>query len=147
MNVHKNAPLTPKGREAMVRSVVEGGPTQAAAADLFNASTTPLTNIALAGIPLGVNTGGTPVVSTAAAPPAYGLFAQGNRDKTVFSVVPSGVIKGGYDFTDMLSLTVAYNYLYMSHVGRVADQIASPTDIRQSSIFAQGITFGAKVKF
>lgn len=30
MNVHKNAPLTPKGREARVRSVVEGGarPTQ-----------------------------------------------------------------------------------------------------------------------
>lgn len=25
MNVHKNAPLTPKGRDAMVRSVVEGG--------------------------------------------------------------------------------------------------------------------------
>ena len=41
MNVHKNAPLTPKGREAMARSVVEGGLTQAAAADLFN--TTPKT--------------------------------------------------------------------------------------------------------
>jgi hypothetical protein len=25
MDTHKNAPLTPKGREAMVRSVVEGG--------------------------------------------------------------------------------------------------------------------------
>lgn len=25
MDVHKNAPLTPKGREAMVRSVIEGG--------------------------------------------------------------------------------------------------------------------------
>ncbi len=25
MNVHKNAPLTPKGREGMVRSVIEGG--------------------------------------------------------------------------------------------------------------------------
>jgi transposase len=41
MNVHKNAPLTPKGREAMVRSVVEGGLSQASAADLFN--TTPKT--------------------------------------------------------------------------------------------------------
>ncbi|MGY3238271.1 transposase InsO family protein [Bradyrhizobium sp. USDA 4472] len=41
MNVHKNAPLTPKGREAMVRSVVEGGLSQAGAADLFN--TTPKT--------------------------------------------------------------------------------------------------------
>ena len=32
MNSHKNAPLTPKGREAMVRSVVEGGLSQADAA-------------------------------------------------------------------------------------------------------------------
>jgi hypothetical protein len=27
MDVHKNAPLTPVGREAMVRRVVEGGQT------------------------------------------------------------------------------------------------------------------------
>jgi len=25
MDTHENAPLTPKGREAMVRSVIEGG--------------------------------------------------------------------------------------------------------------------------
>src|SRR5579871_6896023 len=36
MDVHKNAPLTPKGREAMVRSVIEGGLTKAAAALQFN---------------------------------------------------------------------------------------------------------------
>jgi transposase InsO family protein len=36
MNVHKNAPLTPKGREAMVRSVVEGGLSKADAAFQFN---------------------------------------------------------------------------------------------------------------
>src|SRR3954463_691929 len=41
MNSHKNAPLTPKGREAMVRSVVEGGLNQADAAYQFN--TTPKT--------------------------------------------------------------------------------------------------------
>ena len=41
MNSHKNAPLTPKGREAMVRSVVEGGLSQAEAAHQFN--TTPKT--------------------------------------------------------------------------------------------------------
>jgi transposase InsO family protein len=41
MNVHKNAPLTPKGREAMVRSVVEGGLSYADAAHQFN--TTPKT--------------------------------------------------------------------------------------------------------
>jgi transposase InsO family protein len=36
MNTHKNAPLTPKGREAMVRSVIEGGLSKAAAARQFN---------------------------------------------------------------------------------------------------------------
>jgi len=41
MDTHKNAPLTPKGREAMVRSVVEGGLSKAAAAGQFN--TTPKT--------------------------------------------------------------------------------------------------------
>src|SRR4029450_583126 len=35
MNSHKNAPLTPKGREAMVRSVIEAGLRNAAAADQF----------------------------------------------------------------------------------------------------------------
>jgi len=41
MNSHKNAPLTPKGREAMVRSVVERGLSKADAARQFN--TTPKT--------------------------------------------------------------------------------------------------------
>ena len=36
MDVHKNAPLTPKGREAMVRSVLEGGLSKAAAGRQFN---------------------------------------------------------------------------------------------------------------
>ena len=40
MNTHKNAPLTPKGREAMVRCV-EAGLSKAAAARQFN--TTPKT--------------------------------------------------------------------------------------------------------
>ncbi|WP_244608932.1 leucine zipper domain-containing protein [Bradyrhizobium sp. SUTN9-2] len=38
MDTHKNAPLTPKGREAMVRSATEGGLTKAAAALQFNVS-------------------------------------------------------------------------------------------------------------
>ena len=41
MDTHKNAPLTPKGREYMVRSVVDCGLTKAAAARQFN--TTPKT--------------------------------------------------------------------------------------------------------
>jgi transposase len=36
MDTHKNAPLTPKGREAMVRSVVWGGLSKASAARQFN---------------------------------------------------------------------------------------------------------------
>jgi transposase len=35
MDTHENGPLTPKGREAMVRSVIEGGLTKAAAARRF----------------------------------------------------------------------------------------------------------------
>ena len=41
MDTHKNARLTPKGREEMVRAVVEGGMSKAAAARKFN--TTPKT--------------------------------------------------------------------------------------------------------
>ncbi len=41
MNVQKNAPLTPKGREVMVRSVIEDGLSKADAAYQFN--TTPKT--------------------------------------------------------------------------------------------------------
>ena len=41
MDTHRNAPLTPKGREMMVRTVVEGGSSKTAAALRFN--TTPKT--------------------------------------------------------------------------------------------------------
>lgn len=41
MDIRKNAPVTPKGREAMMRSVVEGGLSKAEAAAKFN--TTPKT--------------------------------------------------------------------------------------------------------
>lgn len=36
MDTHKNAPLTPKGREAMVRCVIEGGMSKTATARKFN---------------------------------------------------------------------------------------------------------------
>src|SRR3569623_1704205 len=38
MDTHKNAPLTPKGREDMVRAVVDYGRSKAAAARQFNAT-------------------------------------------------------------------------------------------------------------
>jgi hypothetical protein len=109
-------------------------------------SLAPTRGLILAGIPITVAAAGPPATGFS-GPLPFGLFGQGDRSKTVFAVVPNGNIKGGYDVTDMLSLTVAYNYRYMSNVGRVADQIASPTDIRQSNFFAQGITFGVKAKF
>jgi hypothetical protein len=65
----------------------------------------------------------------------------------VFAVVPSGTITVGYDLTDVWSVTLAYNYIYLSSVGRVGDQVTSPGDIRQSGFFAQGITLGAKAQF
>ena len=108
--------------------------------------TTPTTTFFLAGIPLQRNTFGTPTTGLSVNPP-FGLFGQGNRDKLAFAVVPSGDIKFGYDINQMLSVTLAYNYLYMSSVGRIADQIGAPTDIKQSSFFAQGLTLGAKAKF
>lgn len=64
-----------------------------------------------------------------------------------FAVVPSGTNTGGYDITPDVSLTVAYNYLYMSSGGRIGDQIASPADMRQSSFFLQGITVGTKMRY
>jgi Putative beta barrel porin-7 (BBP7) len=109
-------------------------------------STTPTRTLVLAGIPLAVN-GGAPVTGTGGAP-AFGLFAQEDRSTARFAVVPSGTIKVGYDFIpDVLSLTLAYNYLYLSSVGRAADQINSPGGIAQSSFFAQGVTLGVKGKF
>jgi hypothetical protein len=110
-------------------------------------SLAPTKTLALAGIPIVVAGTGTATTGSTSSPLAFGLFGQGNRNKTVFAVVPSGNIKAGYDINDTLALTVAYNYLYMSSVGRVGDQIASPTDIKQSGFFAQGITAGVKAKF
>jgi hypothetical protein len=64
--------------------------------------------------------------------------------------VPNGTLKIGYDIIpDQRSLTLAYNYLYMSQVGLIGYQFPSPGSptIRQSSFLAQGITVGYKEKF
>jgi hypothetical protein len=101
-------------------------------------STTPTTTLFLAGIPLTVNTG---------APPVTGDNRVTLRVKGTFTVVPSGTLKIGYDIIpDERSVTLAYNYLYMSKVGLIADPFPLP-GIKQSSFFAQGITVGYKEKF
>ena len=93
----------------------------------------------LAGIPLTVNSG---------APPVSDVSGGTVRVKGAFTVVPSGNLKFGYDIIpDQRSLTLAYNYVYMSDVGLIGAQFPSPVSIRQSSFFAQGITLGFKEKF
>ena len=78
--------------------------------------------------------------------PPLGCFWTGNPRQTVFAVVPTGNIKVGYDITDMLSLTLAYNYCISSSVGRTAGRIASPADIRQS-VFSRRGSPRIKAKF
>jgi hypothetical protein len=100
---------------------------------------TPATSIQLAGIPLGVNAG-LPTFTQTSGPTV--------RVKAAFTVVPSGNLKFGYDIIpDQRSLTLSYNYLYMSDVGLIAAQFPSPVSIRQSSYFMQGITLGYREKF
>ena len=41
MDTHKNAPLTPKGREMMVRTLIDCGLSKAAAARQFNITLSP----------------------------------------------------------------------------------------------------------
>jgi Putative beta barrel porin-7 (BBP7) len=102
-------------------------------------STQPVTGLHLAGIPLVVNSG---------APLVTGTSGGSVRVKGAFAFVPSGTIKIGYDIIpDQRSLTLAYQYLYMSDVGLIADQFPLAVGVRQSSFFAQGVTLGFKEKF
>jgi Putative beta barrel porin-7 (BBP7) len=125
---------------------------QVSASGSTTLTVTPTKTIFLAGIPIVVNAGSpagggalpnTPVTGIAGPAP----FASGAGTKTVFAVVPSGTVTVGYDITDVWSLTLAYNYIYLSSVGRVGNQVPSSADIRQSGFFAQGITIGAKAQF
>jgi len=62
--------------------------------------------------------------------------------------VPSGTLQFGYDIIpDQRSLTLAYTYLFMGNVGMISDQFPNPVGVRQSSLFAQGVTLGFKEKF
>jgi hypothetical protein len=119
--------------------VAVGATIESAWSGSTSVSTTPTQTIFLAGIPLVVNNGGAPIT---------GVERKINVDiKGAFTVVPSGTLKIGYDIIpDQRSLTVAYNYLYLSQVGLIAAQSPSP-GIKQSGFFAQGITFGYKEKF
>lgn len=101
--------------------------------------TTPTAVDLLAGFILPVNSG---------APVVNGESPGTIRFRGAFTVVPSGTLKIGYDIIPgERSVTVAYNYLYMSDVGLIAEQSPLPFGVRQSSFLAQGITFGLKERF
>ena len=133
---------------------------------------TPTQAFKLAGIPL---IGGVPGVPN--QPLSYstitrgGLFAQptniGQYTHNAFAVVPEGMLKLNYRFTDRMIGSIGYSFLYMSSVARPGDQInhavnpsqltiATPTvtlppqpifQFNTSDYWAQGITFGLDFRF
>jgi Putative beta barrel porin-7 (BBP7) len=123
-------------------------------------STTPTTTLKLAGIPLTVAAGSppgsaaTPVVATSTTTSGGGIFASpansGSHSRTVFAYIPSSTIKLNYDaIPNFLTLSVGYNMFWMSDVLRPTNQLlgtGAPT-YAQSSLLAQAVTIGAKVKF
>jgi hypothetical protein len=123
-------------------------------------STTPTATLKLAGIPLTVAAGSppgsaaTPVVTTSTTTSGSGIFASpansGSHSRTVFAYIPSSTIKLNYDaIPNFLTLSVGYNMFWMSDVLRPTNQLlgtGAPT-YAQSSLLAQAVTIGAKVKF
>jgi len=119
----------------------------------FGTSSTPTTGIFLAGIPLNVATGpgAAPVTTTTSTVTANGLFGPvGSARRTVFAVVPDGVVRVGYDvIPDLLSLTTAYSAFYISAVARPGNLIGTfnVSDVQQSGFWAQAVNVGAQLKF
>jgi hypothetical protein len=123
-------------------------------------STTPTAILKLAGIPLAVAAGSppgsaaTPVVTTSTTTSGSGIFASpansGSHSRTVFAYIPSSTVKLNYDaIPNFLTLSVGYNMFWMSDVLRPTNQLlgtGAPT-YAQSSLLAQAVTIGAKVKF
>jgi Putative beta barrel porin-7 (BBP7) len=123
-------------------------------------STTPAQTILLAGIPLIVAGGkpfgsaATPVLTTSTSTSAGGIFASaansGSHSRTVFAYIPSSTLKLNYDaIPNFLTLSLGYNMFWMSDVLRPTNQLlgtGAPT-YAQSSLLAQAVTIGAKVKF
>ena len=140
----------------------------------LNAATTPFL---LAGIPLVGNYAppgaivSTPIsnVGTVVAP--GGVYAQptnmGHYTRSAFAVVPEGIVKLNYRFTDRLTGSVGYTFLWMSTVARPGEQVnpvvnpgllqfpqnpagvAQPAlfGIQTSSYWVQGMTMGVELKF
>ncbi len=131
---------------------------------------TPTQRIFLAGIPLIVATGAPNQVTTGINSSRGGLFAQPtnsgiyNRDR--FAVVPEGILKLNYRFTDRITGSIGYTFRYMSSVARPGDQInttvnpalltttpsaATPSQpsfqFHSGDYWAQGINFGVELRY
>ncbi len=118
------------------------------------ATTSPTSNILLAGIPLTIGTGAAPTTTTTTSSSGTGVLANpansGNRTRTVFAFIPGGNFKLNYDvLPNFLTLSLGYNVFWISDVLRASNQIGGggqPT-FEQSGILAQGVTLSAKMKF
>jgi hypothetical protein len=131
---------------------------------------TPSTNIHLAGIPLTVASGASQTITQQSNSTRGGLFAQptniGQYTRNAFAVVPEGVLKVNYRFTERVTGSIGYTFLYMSSVAHPGDQInttVNPTllttppnlsvppqpiyQFRSADYWAQGINFGVEVRY
>jgi Putative beta barrel porin-7 (BBP7) len=65
-----------------------------------------------------------------------GIFGQptnaGRADRSVFAVLPEAAVKFGFRFGDKSRFFVGYNFLYLSHAVRAADQFDRSVDLSQS---------------
>jgi len=113
-------------------------------------STTPTQVIALAGIPLTVPSGAPAVNTATTSRTPGGLFAQAQYSKTVFAVMPSAVLRFGYDvIPEVLTLGVGYTVFGLTSVVRPGNQAnnINPGNLAQSTFWAQGATLGALYRF
>jgi hypothetical protein len=145
--------------------------------DIFGITTTsgtttitPTKSERLAGIPLTVATGAPNVVTIGTNSTNGGLFAQptnnGHYVHNCFAVAPEGLLKLNYQFTDSISVSLGYSFLFLSSVARPGDQInttinpsqlATPPSVtaplqpsfqfRTTDYWVQGINFGIAFSF
>ncbi len=79
----------------------------------------------------------------------------GNDRENLFSVLPEGTAKLGWDFTDRFRVNGGYSFLYWSRVRRAADQLDSTTPPPsrpafgrdQTDFWIQGWTVGLDLRY
>ncbi|HEX3315744.1 MAG TPA: BBP7 family outer membrane beta-barrel protein [Gemmataceae bacterium] len=150
---------------AMHETLSIGGATNATIATIA----APTTTTFLAGIPLTTNTGGPTTTTTTTSIRPGGLYAQptnmGHYSRDAFAVLPEGIVKFNYRFTDRLTGNVGYTCLYMSSAARAGDQVnpvINPALLTSAAVtppfqplghivgsdaWVQGITLGLELKY